>query len=92
MKKRYHIKILGQELSVLSEAGDEHVARVVEYVNNKVKELGDKPGSINTVNVAILVALNIADEYLSAKGVSEEIYDQLGSRSEKLIHLIDEIK
>ncbi len=92
MKKRYHIKILGQELSVLSEAGDEHVARVVEYVNNKVKDLGDTPGKINTLNVAMLVALNIADEYLSVKGVSEEINDQLGSRSEKLIHLIDEIR
>lgn len=92
MKKRYHIKILGQELSVLSEAGDEHVARVVEYVNNKVKDLGDTSGKINTLNVAMLVALNIADEYLSVKGVSEEINDQLGSRSEKLIHLIDEIR
>ncbi len=92
MKKRYHIRILGQELSVLSEAGDEHVARIVEYVDNKVKELGDTPGNINTMNVVILVALNIADEYLSVKGVSDEIYDQLGNRSEKLIHLINEIR
>ena len=92
MKKRYHIKILGQELSVLSEAGDEHVANVVEYVNEKVKEMGGTSGKINTLNVAILVALNIADECLSTKGASEEICNQLGSRSEKLIHLINEIR
>ncbi len=92
MKKRYHIKILGQELSVLSEAGDEHVAKVVEYVNNKAKEFGDTRGNVNTMNLAILIALNVADEYLSVKGVSEEIYDQLGSRSEQLIHLINEIR
>ncbi len=92
MKKRYHIRILGQELSVLSEAGDEHVAQVVEYVNHKIEELGDRPGNINTLNVAILVALNIADEFLSVKGASEEIYNQLGRRSEHLIHLINEVR
>ena len=84
--------MLGQELSVLSEAGDEHVARVVEYVNNKVKELGDTPGKINTLNIAMLVALNIADEYLQIKGVKENIHNQLENRAGQLISLINDRK
>ena len=91
MKKRFNIKILGQELSVVGDSGDEHVANVVRYVNDKVEEIGKASSNVNTLNVAILVALNIADEYFKFEEVNRDVYSQLESRSEKLIHLIDEI-
>lgn len=91
MKKRFNIKILGQELSVVSDSGDEHVANVVRYVNDKVEEIGKASSNINTLNVAIMVALNIADEYFKFEEVNRGIYSQLESRSEELINLIDEI-
>lgn len=89
--KTFNINILGQELSVLSDAGDEHVAYVVRYVDNKVKEVKHTSDSINTLNIAILTALNIADEYIKYKEIKEDICNQLESRSEKLIKLINEI-
>lgn len=91
MKKRYHIKILEQQLSVLSDSGDEHVSRVIAYVNEKLGEIKEKSGNINSLHIAILMALNIADEYLKLKGKREDIGSQLESRSEKLIHLINEV-
>ena len=39
MKKRYDIKILGQELAVLSDAEDEQVANVVQFVNEKMEDI-----------------------------------------------------
>ena len=92
MGKTFNISILGQKLSVLSDAGDEHVAYVVKYVDDKVKEVENISGNINTLNVAILTALNIADEYIKYKETKEDICNQLESRSEKLISLINEIR
>ena len=92
MNKSFNINILGQELSVLSDSGDEHVASVVNYVNGKIRETGRTSVNTNTLNVAILAALNIADEYIKFKGMKEDICNQLESRSERLIDLIDEIK
>lgn len=93
MKKDYHIKILGQEFTVLSDSGDEHVKSVMEYINNKVMELENKSPNTNTLNVAILVALNIADEYMKLlKGNKEEIYNQIDRQAQNLINLIDEIR
>ncbi|NTW16392.1 MAG: cell division protein ZapA [Syntrophaceae bacterium] len=92
MGKSFTINILGQNLSVLSDAGDEHVAYVVKYVDDKVKEVEHASSSINTLNIAILTALNIADEYIKYKEVKEGICNQLESRSEKLINLIKEIR
>ena len=90
MKKRYNIKILGQELSVVSDAEDEYVANVVRFVNEKMEEVLRSKNSLKTLDVAILAALNITEDYLKLRGVNKEIYDQLESRSEKLIKLIED--
>jgi cell division protein ZapA len=92
LKKRFEVRILGQELSVMSDSGDEHVADVIRYVSEKVEEAGKVTGSKNALNIAILAALNIADEYLRIRGVKENVYSQLESRSEQLINLINDIR
>ncbi len=90
MKKSYKIRILGQELSVLSDAEDEHVANVVQFVNKKIEEVLQARDGLKTLNVAILAALNISEELLKLKGINSELCDQLESRAEKLIQLIED--
>ncbi len=92
MKKRFEVRILGQELSVISDSGDEHVASVIRFVSDKVEEAGKAAGSRNALNIAILAALNIADEYLQMMGAKEDRYNQLESRAEQLIHLMNNIR
>jgi len=92
LKKRFDVRILGQGLSVVSDSGDEHVAKVIRLVSDKVEEAGNAAGGKNTLNIAILAALNIADEYLRVIGVKEDTYSQLESRSEQMIHLINDIR
>jgi len=92
LKKQYQIRVLGEDIAVLSDSGDEHVEAVVNYVNERVKEIQVTGRTINTLHIAILAALNIADEYHKMKGVQEDICHQMESRSERLIHLINEIR
>ena len=90
MKKRYNIKILEQELSVLSDAEDEQVASVVRFVNEKMEEVLQDRNDLKTLDVAILAALNISEDFIKLKEVHQEIRDQLEFRSEKLIQLIED--
>lgn len=92
MKECFHIRILGQELSVLSDSGEEHVAAVVKYVSDKVEEIEKSSNKYNTLSVAILTALNIADQLISLRKVEEYNYSQLENRSERLISLINDIR
>jgi len=89
LKKRYDIKILGQELAVLSDAEDEQVANVVRFVNDKMQDIVQSSDGLRTVDVAILAALNITEDFLKLKGVNQDLCDQLTHRSEKLIQLIE---
>ena len=90
MKKRFSIRILGQELSVLSDARDGHVADVERYVSDKIEEVKKTSADQTTLNIIILAALNIADEYLRLKGEKENFYKELEIKSEKLIQFIEE--
>ena len=90
MKKRFSIRILGQELSVLSDARDDHVADVERYVSDKIEEVKKTSADQTTLNIIILAALNIADEYLRLKGEKENFYKELEIKSEKLIQFIEE--
>lgn len=89
MKKRYDIKILGQELAVLSDAEDEQVANVVRFVNDKMADIVQSGDGLRTLDVAILAALNITEDFLKLKGVNRDLCEQLTHRSEKLIQLIE---
>ena len=92
MKKKFHVNILEQELSVASDSGDEHVADVVRYIKDVADEVKRMSGNISALHVAILTALNIADEYLKLKGMNKEICIQLENRAESLISLINGTK
>ena len=91
MKKRYNIKILEQELSVLSDAEDEQVASVVRFVNEKMEEVLQDRNGLKALDVAILAALNISEDFIKLKEVHQEIRDQLECRSGKLIQLIEDV-
>jgi cell division protein ZapA len=77
LKKRYEIKIFGRELAVLSDAEDEQVANVVRYVNERMEDIVQSSDGLRTVDVAILAALNISEDYLKLKGVNQDLFDQL---------------
>jgi len=74
----------------LSDAEDEHVANVVQFVNKKIEEVLQARDGLKTLNVAILAALNISEELLKLKGINRDLCDQLESRAEKLIQLIED--
>lgn len=89
MKKSYKINILGQELSVLSDADDEQVLSVIRLVTEKIEEVLKTANNLKALDVAILTALNVAEELVKLRGVNKELCDQLESSSEKLIQLIE---
>ncbi len=89
MKKRYDITILGQELAVSSDAESEQVASVVRFVNEKMEDIARSSDGLRTLDVAILAALNITEDFFKLKGVNQDLCEQLTHRSEKLIQLIE---
>lgn len=90
MGKTVKIEVFGQEYSIKSDDGDEdHVKRIAQYINEKIKDILSNTDVTTRFNVAILAALNIAHDYFSLKEDHEKLIEAIEGRSKKLIQYID---
>jgi cell division protein ZapA len=84
MKKALDVEILGQKFTISSDAEESYMLKVAGYVDAKMQELmrATKPSAKG--NVAMLAALNIADEYHRLRDTHEAILLRLDRLSKKL--------
>jgi cell division protein ZapA len=83
------IKVFGQTYTVKSDAKEDHIQEVARYVNEKMDEVLRKTRSISTLNVAILTALNLADDLLKEKEKREDLLREIEMKSKDLAEKID---
>lgn len=88
-KKTTEVSVMGQKLMVKSDSGDDYVVRIAEYVDRKINEVMQNTKSVASLNVAILAAMNIADEYLKIKRDREDKMFTVEKKIKDLIELID---
>ncbi len=84
MKKALDVEILGQKITISSDAEEDHMLKVAGYVDDKMQELLRTSKPVAKSNVAMLAALNIADEYYRLKDSHEAILQRLDQLSKKL--------
>jgi cell division protein ZapA len=91
-KRSMSLELLGQRLTVLSDTDEERVKDVVDFVNRKLSEVRDASRRISTDQIALLAALNIAEELFREKQKSERLRRRVRERSENLLAWIERIE
>ncbi len=89
LSRRAEITILGQKYVVKSDQDEVQLQQVAKYVDAKLREL-QRGGHVNTVRVAVMGALNIANEYFLFRRRMEYLLDQMEERTDRLSELLDE--
>jgi cell division protein ZapA len=90
MKKALDVEILGQKFTITSDAEEEYMLKVAGYVDGKMQELMRSSKPVAKSNVAMLAALNIADEYHRLKHTHEEVLNRLDQLSKRLSTTLSE--
>jgi cell division protein ZapA len=83
------IKVFGQTYTVKSDAEEDHIQEVARYVNEKMEDVLKKTRSISSLNVAILTALNLADDLLKEKEKRAALLQEIEKKSKELTEKID---
>jgi len=83
------IKVFGQTFSVKTDSDEDHLQAVAQYVNEKMEEVLKKTRSVSSLNVAILTALNIADDLLKEKEQRKALLREVEDKSKDLVEKID---
>jgi cell division protein ZapA (FtsZ GTPase activity inhibitor) len=60
----FQVEIFGHRYSLRTESDEEHVHRVVELVDARMREVASGSASLSPLQVAVLAALGLASEYL----------------------------
>lgn len=76
------IKVYGRTytIRVKGEENEEYISRLTSYVDQKMQEIAVKSRSEDPTKIAVLAALNIADDYF----VSRKRLDQVDERIDRM--------
>ena len=83
------IKVFGQTYTVKTDAEEGYIQEVAKHVNEKMDEVLKKTKSVSTLNVAILTALNIADDLLKEREKRIAFLQEVDAKSKDLGEKID---
>ena len=84
------VEIGGQRYPIRSGLDPAYVAELAAYVDQKVRAATEAAPTNDLLSVAILVALNIADECLRARQQQSSVGEELTERALRLEQLVDE--
>jgi cell division protein ZapA len=83
------VQIFGQEYKIRGFEDRSYVERVAGYVDEKMKELARNSSSLPQERLAVLAALNIADELLQETRKSTEALLSIEKRTDEMIARLD---
>lgn len=72
-KNKISVEIFGQMYTVKGDTSAQHVRLVAGYVDDKMRQLSTRAKSLDTNKLAVLTAVNVADEYFRLKEEHESL-------------------
>ena len=84
------VNLLGKEYTIRGEGGEKHLIEVANYVNDKMKAIKRINQNLSDTKIAVLTALNIADEYIRLRKEYDNLTEKAVKKAEILISLLDE--
>ena len=80
---------MGQKFTIKSDSNDDYIYRIANYVDEKINEVMQSTKSVASLNVTILAAMNIADEFFKFKREREEKLTIAEKKIKDMIELVD---
>jgi len=89
-KEKVRLEIYGREYEIDAEGGDPlYLTALARYLEEKMREIATSTNIVDTSKLAILAALNIADELFSLRESRNTINDSVNKKTDELLALLD---
>jgi cell division protein ZapA len=85
------VEIAGQRYPIRSSLDPEYVARLAMYVDEKMRAAADTSPSGDSMRLAVIAALNVADELFRCRDASRARSGELAERAQELERLVDRV-
>ncbi|HKP71684.1 MAG TPA: cell division protein ZapA [Pyrinomonadaceae bacterium] len=85
------VEIYNQIYNIRSDGDSEYVTELAEFVDRRMREISSGTLTVDSLKVAILAALHIADELHRLKRLHEQADSQLATRSAECADMLDKL-
>jgi len=85
------VEIYNQTYNIRSDGDSDYISELAEFVDSRMREISSGTLTVDSLKVAILAALYIADELHRLKNVHEQADEQLASRSSECAEMLDRL-
>jgi len=83
------IEIYDQVYNVNADQNEEYLTELAAYVDGKMRSIAEATKMVDSLKVAVLAALNIADEMFTLRQRQQEIEGPLRKRVEKCVAMVE---
>jgi cell division protein ZapA len=83
------IDIYDQSYNVNAAENEEYIKELAAYVDAKMREVAEATRTVDSLKVAVLAAVNIADEMFTVRERQKQIEGPLRKRVEKCVALVE---
>ena len=85
------VEIAGQRYPIRSDLEERYVTELAAYVDKKMRAASDAAPTSDTMGLAILVALNLADECFRARADQSDAHGELSQRAIRIEQIVDQV-
>ncbi|MFZ0962283.1 MAG: cell division protein ZapA [Terriglobia bacterium] len=85
------VVIFDQEYFMRGDLNEEYIQKLARYLDTKMRAIAERTRTVDTLRVAMLAALNVADEYHQLKARYEEVTQRMDQKVVEYADALDEI-
>jgi cell division protein ZapA len=85
------VVIYDQEYFMRGDLNREYIEKLALYLDGKMRSIAERTRTVDTLRVAMLAALNVADEYHQMKARYEEVAQQMDQKVGEYSDALDKI-
>jgi cell division protein ZapA len=86
---RMKVEIFDQTYNVQADGEENHLRRVASFVDEKMRAVAESTRQVDSTRVAVLTALNVADELFTLRKRLEEIEGPLRQRVQRCVRVVE---
>lgn len=90
MPKTIKVEIYDQAYHVRGELDEKYVADLARFVDRRMREVAEATHTVDSLRVAVLAALNIADELQTLRQRQQEVEGSVRERAERCLTLVEQ--
>ncbi len=84
------VTIYDQEYFMRGDLDEVYIQKLADYLDTKMRSIAERTRTVDSLRVAILAGLNIADEYHQLKSKYEETTGQIDEKVEACSRVLDQ--